>query len=91
MIKQATKKPVTISFVEWDGNNLIEVSKFCKGNAYMEEMCDSGDQLIIKTLEGQHMASVGDRIIQGVHGEFYPCKPDIFAKTYDVVGAKSDE
>lgn len=39
----------------------------------------------IPTLEGVMQANVGDWIIKGVNGEFYPCKPDIFAKTYDVV------
>ncbi len=42
--------------------------------------------LIIPTLEGDHSASPGDWIICGVQGEFYPCKPDIFADTYELVG-----
>jgi hypothetical protein len=41
--------------------------------------------LTVPTLEGEHIASVGDWIIKGVAGEFYPCKPDIFAATYDAV------
>lgn len=41
--------------------------------------------LIIKTLEGTLMASVGDYIITGLDGEKYPCKPDIFEKTYELV------
>lgn len=39
---------------------------------------------IIKTLEGDHLARIGDFIIRGVAGEFYPCKPDIFEATYEV-------
>ena len=39
--------------------------------------------LVIHTLEGDHYASPGDYIIKGINGEFYPCKPDIFAKTYE--------
>ncbi len=39
----------------------------------------------IKTLEGVMTASVGDWIIRGVAGEFYPCKPDIFDATYELV------
>jgi hypothetical protein len=39
--------------------------------------------LHIKTLEGAMIASIGDFVIKGVNGEFYPCKPDIFAKTYE--------
>lgn len=42
-------------------------------------------ELIIKTLEGDMKASVGDWIITGVNGEQYPCKPDIFKKTYEPV------
>jgi hypothetical protein len=43
------------------------------------------DMLEIITLEGTHLVSWGDFIIQGVNGEIYPCKPDIFEKTYDKV------
>ncbi len=39
----------------------------------------------IPTLEGDHVANIGDFIIEGINGEFYPCKPDIFNKTYEVV------
>ena len=42
-------------------------------------------EMVIHTLEGDHLARVGDFIITGVHGEQYPCKPDIFAKTYEPV------
>jgi hypothetical protein len=41
--------------------------------------------LVICTLEGRMTASLGDYIIKGVNGEFYPCKPDIFEKTYELV------
>jgi hypothetical protein len=41
--------------------------------------------LVIPTLEGEHTASIGDYIIRGVKGEFYPCKPDIFMATYEEV------
>lgn len=39
----------------------------------------------IKTLEGVHHVSVGDYVIKGVRGELYPCKPDIFEETYEVI------
>lgn len=39
----------------------------------------------IETLEGTHRAEIGDYIIQGVKGEIYPCKPDIFEMTYEPV------
>lgn len=42
-------------------------------------------ELIIKTLEGDMKASIGDWIITGINGEEYPCKPDIFEKTYELL------
>ena len=45
--------------------------------------------IIIPTLEGDHRADIVDWIIQGVAGEFYPCKPDIFAATYEPAGASA--
>ncbi|MFD8088628.1 hypothetical protein [Streptomyces malaysiensis] len=42
-------------------------------------------RMIISTLEGLHWVDVGDYVIRGVQGEFYPCKPDIFAATYEAV------
>ena len=40
---------------------------------------------LIKTLEGDHLGNIGDYIIRGVKGELYPCKPDIFEQTYEVI------
>lgn len=77
---RATKKPVTVDFIEWKGNNLYDVVCF----AGRKDILRTHPDLIIKTLEGQHIASVGDMIIKGVHGEHYPIKPNIFADTYDV-------
>ncbi len=50
-------------------------------NHIIKKGLDGG--LIIPTLEGNIVANTGDYIIKGVNGEFYPCKPDIFQKTYD--------
>ena len=73
------KKPVLIEAVQYDKTNLEEVLNFAEGNACYS----SNEGLIIATLEGEMHASDGDYIIKGVNGEFYPCKPDIFAKTYE--------
>ncbi|CAL4858182.1 hypothetical protein BRC2024_KWYBBTRE_CDS_0079 [Acinetobacter phage vB_AbaM_AB-Navy-v2] len=48
-----------------------------------DRVMESG--LSIETLEGTMTASLNDYIVQGVNGEYYPCKPEIFDKTYDVV------
>ena len=73
-----TKKPVTIDAMQWTGENRKELFDFCDKSYF------NGDELRIQTLEGSMIASVGDYIIKGVKGEFYPCKPDIFAMTYDL-------
>lgn len=76
------KKPVVIDAVLWTGANLTEVLVFMEtGKASMSE----DGQLHIHTLEGSMHAHSGDYIIKGVKGEFYPCKPDIFAATYELV------
>lgn len=76
-----TKIPVTISAVQWTGSNRLEIEEFLDGNENGEF---KGDGLFISTLEGTMRASKDDYIIQGVNGEFYPCKPDIFKKTYNI-------
>jgi hypothetical protein len=78
------KKPVVIEAVQWDGNS-DTANKFI-GESYGVdwEYAERGSSdLLIPTLEGKMRAAVGDWIIKGVKGEFYPCKPDIFAATYD--------
>lgn len=84
------KKPVVIEAVQWNGGSNIDIGRFM-GKAswqYFEATNIKPEHLIIKTLEGQHIASLGDWIIKGVKGEFYPCKPDIFAQTYEPVEEK---
>lgn len=84
------KKPVVIEAIQWWGDNLKEVIAFTGrhesaadwSDEYFQEVVDQ-QGLKIFTLEGHHMASIGDWIIKGVQGEFYPCKPDIFAETYE--------
>ena len=79
------KKPVEIEAIQWTGDNATEIAKFTStGNRYVE--IDELNKVVrIETLEGVMTASLNDYIIRGVHGEFYPCKPDIFELTYEVV------
>ena len=77
------KKPVVIDAVKWDGGNLSDVSTLGGAREYEQNFLD--DDLIIHTLEGDMKANKGDWIIKGVNGELYPCKPDIFEKTYESV------
>jgi hypothetical protein len=76
------KRPVEVEAVQWTGDNADEIERFA-GDAY-ETWLPSVDKVAICTLEGEMTASVGDWIIRGVQGEFYPCKPDIFEATYEL-------
>jgi hypothetical protein len=75
------KKPVVVEAIQYNGENKVETQLFM--NMYLDEVYK---RLRIPTYEGYVFASVGDYIIKGVKGEFYPCKPDIFEKTYEMVG-----
>lgn len=85
MIKNFVKKPVVVQAIQWNGHNFQEIVDFVGiHNLRIQENLNSPN-LIIYTLEGDHYASIGDWIIRGIKGEFYPCKPDIFEKTYEEV------
>ena len=91
------KKPVEIEAFQYDGdlkgsdgNYYVPdwaVKAFEEGTIYFKSLKfdEPPTELFIDTLEGTHHASVGDYIIRGVNGELYPCKPDIFEKTYESV------
>ena len=81
MIKKYRKKPVVIEAVQWTGENIEEILDFVGLDGIYDYLRKS---LEIATLEGDMKASMGDFIVKGVNGEFYPCKPDIFEKTYEV-------
>ena len=76
------KKPVTIEAIQWTGKNKEEIEAFVANDKNVDVYNNS---IIIHTLEGNMFASVGDYIIRGIYGEYYPCKPDIFMDTYDPV------
>ena len=78
-----TKKPVQIEAREHTGSasSAAGLIKWIVDQG--GEASAIGEFLLIETLEGRHQANPGDWIIRGVKGEFYPCKPDIFAATYD--------
>ena len=75
------KKPVVIEAVQWTGGNYDEVCRFVAGVLDPYEF----GKFTMPTLEGRRLVSLKDYIIRGVKGEFYPCKPNIFAATYEPV------
>ena len=84
------KKPVTVEAFQWDGEQELSKypewlsNKFKNGDIWITDgvLEELEPSLNINTLEGVMNAEVGDFIIQGVHGEVYSCKPDIFEETY---------
>lgn len=87
------KKPVVIDAMQYvnyyDYNNINEILEFMGDHAKGVRIhYKDGEQLpylVIPTLEGDMYAKNEDYIIKGICGEFYPCKPDIFMKTYERV------
>lgn len=85
------KKPVVINAFKWTGDMfqnedpewMIEAIQECK--VYFSNIGKEDVVMKIETLEGVMSANRGDYIIQGVKGELYPCKPDIFEMTYEEV------
>ena len=75
------KKPVEVEAVQLTPFSIGLVEEFVGGDAGSSP--EGG--LVIATLEGAMHASIGDWIIKGVQGEFYPCRPDIFEATYEAV------
>ena len=72
--------------IKFDGKNRIECLKFMK--RFVEAISEDPnniDKIEIDTFEGVMTASIGDWIIEGLNGEFYSCKPDIFHKSYEIL------
>lgn len=83
-MKRFRKKPVVIHAIQWDGKrSTIESLEAAGLSLPPVRNLSGGAPLVVRTLEGDMRAELGDWIIKGVNGEFYPCKPDIFEKTYD--------
>lgn len=80
------KKPVVIEAVQWTGELTDDMIQHIDSSRSVYH-CEGA--LTIDTLEGRLTASPGDWIIKGVQGEFYPCKPDIFAATYELAAEPS--
>ena len=101
------KKPVIIEAVQFESLALLEgevfsihfntaesLPKWVRNAIIDDTLCPNfkdGKSLVVTTLEGDHIASPGDWIIRGVKGELYPCKPEIFAQTYEPVDEQDIE
>ncbi|WP_121605524.1 hypothetical protein [Virgibacillus sp. Bac332] len=82
------KKPVVIEAFKYGIDDMPEWFKeACRNNiiTMISQYAGEARWCEIETLEGTMTANEGDYIIKGVNGEFYPCKPDIFKQTYELV------
>lgn len=90
MANKYRKKPVVIEAIQFidEPKTLAKISKFMNGTSRPVRVSYDDPEnptMLIETLEGVMRADVGDYIIKGVQGEFYPCKPDIFEQTYEKI------
>lgn len=93
MVKQYRKKPVIVYAMHFSTNNEVGsptmdaiVNWINQGKGAGDHHAwHNGTDIFIETLEGQMTANCYDYIIRGVAGEFYPCKPIIFAETYEEI------
>lgn len=90
-MKQYRKKPVVIEAIQYTGHNDWDITQWAGKQIIPSPVLEptdynpTGAYLQIHTLEGVMTAIVGDYIIKGFKGEFYPCKPDIFEATYEPI------
>ncbi len=86
-MKRYRKRPLVIEAAQWDGMKLNgQLPRTILGDEYYYGCCNQNGELfdlMVKTLEGVMTCEVGDWLIKGIKGEFYPCKPDIFEATYE--------
>lgn len=93
---QYRKRPVVINAIQWPGTKFEQTPPDWFRDAMYAEpgkpgfLMRYGDEIIISTLEGEMRASPGDWIIRGIKGEIYPCKPDIFAATYEPASSAAE-
>lgn len=85
------KKPVIIEAIQFTNANKDVAFNFIQGNRFADFDAEGNPILKIQTLEGITTASLGDWIIKGVNGEYFPCKPEIFSQTYDAVKIEKPE
>src|SRR5262249_38685248 len=77
VVSMYRKRPVTVEARRLTTASLFKLARWCGGQP------KTSGRIVIPTLEGDMTADPGDWIIKGVQGEFYPCKPGIFAATYE--------
>lgn len=80
-MRKYRKKPVVIEAEQWVGSNLNDDTSLFQSPKVIIK--DDGSEFMVSTLEGTMTGKKGDWLIIGVNGEYYPCKDEIFQKTYE--------
>lgn len=81
-VKRFIGKPVEVTGILWDGTNFEEIRLFCNGLAHTKRI--NGETVLnIETTEGTSRARIGDTILRGTQGEFYPVKPEVLRDKYE--------
>ena len=84
-MQKFVKKPVVIEAIQYNGINITEIESFVGAKLPTVWLSVEDTQLVIPTLEGDMKVSKGDYVIKGIKGEYYPCKPDIFKQSYNMI------
>lgn len=79
-VEKYISKPKIITAIEITGDNYDELLEFASDDVFMKK-----DKQMVKTLEGEYELKKGWYLIKGIHGEFYPCEPEIFNKSYSKI------
>jgi hypothetical protein len=94
MVVNYRKKTLIIQAIQWTGNNLQEIIDFTGLHPSVKHLTWEEYEQIVKieglkvtTLNGPVIVSIKEWIIRGIQGEFYPCDPDIFEKTYEIINS----
>lgn len=87
-LNQYRKRPVVVEAMQFTNETKDQVYNFVRCNCYADWDSEGNPALRIETLEGEMTARLGDWVIKGVKGEFYPCRADIFEATYEPVEAQ---
>lgn len=83
VFQRVRKRPIVVHGFQWDGDRAsLPAEVYVRTQAAWRE---GGDVLYLATSEGPLVLRPGDWVMKGVNGELYPCKPDVFEKTYDVL------
>jgi len=86
-VRRFRKRPVEVEAIRYDGENAGEILSWAT-RFTLEDPVEQAlsDNLIVHTLHGQTTAVPGDWILKGPQGDFWPCQPEIFEDSYEIVG-----